>query len=568
MKDRPGGVQAALAVGAALAACAPVQQNREDALPEDPGALDAGPLSSGGTGKPWMCNIGSTSGAAAPPASLAGSASGTALPKSTMSLQVAANPNSVLSGVATISWTGPIQSISIRYSEGSPRAIADRLGDLKAVTGSTPWFDLSSSTSPVTEPVLGLKPQTEYTLEAVGLDSNGNPVGTSSANFKTGALPADLPAFATTGTQSGAGFTLLSQLAVNYLQIVSGDGSPVWYYPVPAVAPVNGSFQQQPDGTFTYSANPPGANPASPGMGGVFRQIDALGNDIRTWTGLGPDGSGQIAADTRGNPVTVVSANTHELRLLPDGDALLFGITTRTMDLTSVGGQPDGTVYSDVLERVGTDGEVKFAWNVLDYVTQADGTGDLINSTTLDFDHANSIDVMPDGNYLVSLRNLSSVWKIDATTGDVLWRLGGARSDFAFVNDPLHGFGRQHDARALPNGNIILFDNDTDSGTNESRAAEYALDTTTSPWTATLVWSTSPGPGMFTPVMGGAQRMANGNTLVDYAQADTVMETDPTGTKTHWTLTVPGASRGIYRAYRLTSLYQYSPADACPPVSP
>jgi hypothetical protein len=34
-------------------------------------------------------------------------------------------------------------------------------------------------------------------------------------------------------------------------------------------------------------------------MGGVFHQIDALGNDILTWTVLGPDGSGQVAADSR-----------------------------------------------------------------------------------------------------------------------------------------------------------------------------------------------------------------------------------------------------------------------------
>jgi hypothetical protein len=69
---------------------------------------------------------------------------------------------------------------------------------------------------------------------------------------------------------------------------------------------------------------------------------------------------------------------------------------------------------------------------------------------------------------------------------------------------------------------------------------------------------------MFTPVMGSAERMANGNTLVDYAQVDTVVETDPTGTKALWTLTIPGTSQGIYRAYRLNSLYQYAPADTCP----
>ena len=50
------------------------------------------------------------------------------------------------------------------------------------------------------------------------------------------------------------------------------------------------------------------------------------------------------------------------------------------------------------------------------------------------------------GNHLpLSSRHISEVTKIHRDTGRIIWRLGGAHSDFAFVADPLNGFPNQHD---------------------------------------------------------------------------------------------------------------------------
>ena len=58
----------------------------------------------------------------------------------------------------------------------------------------------------------------------------------------------------------------------------------------------------------------------------------------------------------------------------------------------------------------------------------------------------------------------------------MLWRLGGRKGEYRFVDDPLDGFSKQHAVKMLPNGNILLFDNGTDHVPAQSRAVEYRLD--------------------------------------------------------------------------------------------
>ena len=60
--------------------------------------------------------------------------------------------------------------------------------------------------------------------------------------------------------------------------------------------------------------------------------------------------------------------------------------------------------------------------------------------------HANAVDLDSDGNFLVSSRNTSTVYKIDRATGKIMWRLGGKKSDFKL--GPGVRFDWQHSIRA------------------------------------------------------------------------------------------------------------------------
>ena len=69
---------------------------------------------------------------------------------------------------------------------------------------------------------------------------------------------------------------------------------------------------------------------------------------------------------------------------------------------------------------------------------------------------------------------------------DLRWPL----NDFTFINDPLNGPHKQHDARRLENGNLMIFDNGH-GGNNPrpARVSEYEIDEQN--LTATLIWECS-----------------------------------------------------------------------------
>ena len=76
------------------------------------------------------------------------------------------------------------------------------------------------------------------------------------------------------------------------------------------------------------------------------------------------------------------------------------------------------------------------------------------------------------------------VTKINRSTGDIMWRLGGTQNDFTLVGDT-YFFSGHHDIRRLDNGHVTIFDNN-DGTANYSRVVEYDLDEVN--MIATLVW--------------------------------------------------------------------------------
>jgi len=413
---------------------------------------------------------------------------------------------------------------------------------------TTPDFAVSSSS--VTIPVLGLMPETNYTLVLQAIGADGTTVESDSASCLTGALPSTLPAFAVS-EQAGTelGYTMIgliqglfsgssssggeSSTPIAGPLIVDHTGRIVWYREGFEGAVTD--WQKQPDGTYTAAIN----QIYIPELGyndNRYFQLDSLGNVIRTYSALG------------------WPTDNHELRLLSNGDALLMANNSQSMDLTPWGGRPSVVVFGDVLQRISPTGGQLFAWDALNGLdigsTDPLILQDLADADSLDFTHANAIDVSADGSYLISLRNLSQVIKVNQS-GSIVWRLGGVNSDFQFVNDPLGRFSLQHGMRELPNGNILLFDNGVGHQPPQSRAVEYQLDLNA--MTATLVWQYDADPHLFGPFLGFTQRLANGNTLITYGAHPVIREVNPAG-EVVWELQ-GAATDGFYRAIRIPSLY-------------
>jgi hypothetical protein len=206
----------------------------------------------------------------------------------------------------------------------------------------------------------------------------------------------------------------------------------------------------------------------------------------------------------------------HEFLITPQDTALLTIYHGVDMDLSSVGGPVDATVLDGIVQEVDIEtGEVIFEWHSLEHV-------ELSEHRTRYYDHLhlNSIDVYDEGHLLVSSRETSTVFKIDRKTGEIVWRLGGEKSDFEM--GPGARFFYQHDARSHPDGTITLFDNGRMSAVEQSRGIALKIDENA--MKANLEQEYTHPDKLRSPFQGNVQVLPNGNVFVGWGSAPFISE--------------------------------------------
>ncbi|MFC1568733.1 aryl-sulfate sulfotransferase [bacterium] len=227
----------------------------------------------------------------------------------------------------------------------------------------------------------------------------------------------------------------------------------------------------------------------------------------------------------------------HELRVLENGHFLVIALDYRLVDMSEFfedGREEAGVAFSH-LQEFDSDGNLILHFDTQESLNIADYTQ--IEEHVKNggrFPHMNAIDIDDDNNLIFSCRHMSAVYKIQRETGEIIWKLGGINSDFTFINDPLNGFSAQHAARVLGDNRYILFDNGNMHNPRTSRAVEYELDLDA--MTATMVWEYRQDPNeQYSHYMGNAQRLPNGNTLINWAEGGRPKATEvtPDGTKVY-----------------------------------
>ncbi len=205
------------------------------------------------------------------------------------------------------------------------------------------------------------------------------------------------------------------------------------------------------------------------------------------------------------------------------------GMTTTT----GISGSDSAVIEGNVIERIDQNGNVLWTWFSLDHYSLNDTYEEyFVNPQFVDHTHYNSIEIDTDGNYIVSARNLNEIAKINSITGDIMWQLGGKNNDFQLIGDTAW-FTGQHDARRLPNGDIALFDNATQTPNGVARAIQYELDTTT--MSATLTWEKRMESGHRSLFIGSNRLLSNGNRIINWGgarpfdQTISMQEVDSTG---------------------------------------
>ncbi len=154
------------------------------------------------------------------------------------------------------------------------------------------------------------------------------------------------------------------------------------------------------------------------------------------------------------------SGDHHEFLITPQDTALIVIYDSVRRDLSSIGGPTSDVVWQGIVQELDIEtGEVIFEWRSLDHVgldeTYAEPHNDALPG--IDYFHINSIDIDRDGNLLICARETFAAYKLDRKTGEVIWRLGGKKSDFEM--GPGTPFAYQHDARRQRDGTITIFDN-------------------------------------------------------------------------------------------------------------
>ena len=368
-----------------------------------------------------------------------------------------------------------------------------------------PWVKVDAEAETVV-PVLELRADQRYVVVARD-DESG--LMSDPASIDTLPLPPDFPPIELTQRVDGdlqPGLTLTAAvpqaLDRSYVVAIDSDGEVVWYHRLEGLN-LTLSVDEQRHIFATDSA-----------VKGV--RIHPFGREITVW------GVDELGTETV----------HHELRPTPTGGLAFLSTEHRVIDgwhLPAFDWTASFDVIGDVINVHDASGQSVWSWSLMDHLNPLDvHTEDMhLNfwmmapydhlESPKDWSHANAL-VPHEEGWLMSLRNLDRIIKVDPATDAIEWTFGH-RGDFELTGEGTW-FSRQHAPQVLPNGNLLLYDNGNARPGQDptvmptSRVVEYSLDLGSR--TATEVWSWSGGDSpVFCPIVGDVDRLENGNHLIN-----------------------------------------------------
>jgi len=239
----------------------------------------------------------------------------------------------------------------------------------------------------------------------------------------------------------------------------------------------------------------------------------------------------------------------HEFSITPRDTALLTSYVATPTDLSAIGGPKDGMAWGGIAQELDIEtAKVLFEWRSLEHVGVEESYRQPPEdpSTPLDYFHINSIDIDFDDNLIISAKGTSTVYKIDRKSGEIMWRLGGKKSDFEMGPGTRTAF--QHDARCHKDGTITIFDNGAPPQVHEqSRGIVVNLDM--DGMSATLVREFTHPERLLSTSQGNVQVLPGGNVFVGWGSEPFFSEYSHDG-KLLFDASFMGNAQS-YRAFRL-----------------
>jgi len=261
----------------------------------------------------------------------------------------------------------------------------------------------------------------------------------------------------------------------------------------------------------------------------------------------------QIATVQAGNGM---QADLHEFLITQHNTALTTAVNAVWWDTRSVGGTSHQIVLDSVVQEIDIPtGLVLFQWDSLDHVPLSDSYDAIYkyksskDRAPYNYFHINSVDLDDDGNLIVSARDTWTAYKVDYTSGAVIWRLGGKRSSFRLARGVYWAF--QHDVRIRAQNDqfVTLFDDSAGPPAVHSQSRGIKLELDLKHMTAKQVESNVHQPPLSADYEGNVQQLPNLDNFVGWGAQPYFSEYNSRGSLIFDAHFIDYTSS--YRAYRL-----------------
>jgi hypothetical protein len=402
--------------------------------------------------------------------------------------------------------------------------------------------------------VAGMTADSDYEMNFEVITGAGAQDGPAAISFRTGTIPSDLifPAFSQpVPPGSLADMTTRIQLTNHnvippqFRPVIPAaydftNGDLVWYYPAKRedwtllTRPLaGGNMLAIVNGLGTGTGPWPGTGVIQ--LQQVMREFDLAGNTVRETN------ADRISEQLAPLGIEPLGRFNHEVIRLPSGNLLVLADNQKMYPAGTQGYAEPVAIIGMVMVLLDKNLQVIWSWDSFNHLGENELDinrrairGEVCSSTggstgqvgcppfvmapiAPDWLHGNSVQYLPDGNLLLSLRNQDWIIKINFGNGlgdgRVLWRMG-YQGDFQIVaTDPYPWFSGQHEVafEDFAMTRLTVFDNGNTrvllQGVGNSRGQVFAVDEAN----RVVRLGLNADLGSFAAAVGGAQSLSNGN---------------------------------------------------------
>jgi hypothetical protein len=439
----------------------------------------------------------------------------------------------------------------------------------------------------------GMAANRTYQMHYQVLNGGITTVDPNVLNFHTSGInPAIFPATSIPVPQTSAASIGYPMLLTGYLSVAMCSeqayptatdlmGTVLWYYPQTSLL-----TRPVPGGTFLMITAGYGTGTGSYGNVTGFetlKEVDLAANTLRQTN------ADRLSEQLQAAGTDPITSFHHDAVRLTNGNTIVFGYVQRIFPAGTQGSPVPIDIIGLMIMVLDPNFQLLWHWNSFDHDgggtqldinrpavlgSQCTNTGNacaqqgcppaILSSPANDWLHGNSVQFLPDGSLLVSLRNQDWVVKVDynngAGTGNILWRLG-LGGDFTMQSTLQYPwFSGQHDV-AFQNGGeqvLSLFDNGNTRVAmypgQDSRGQVLNVNQTTMSVSLKL----NVDVGSYSSGFGSAQQLQNGN----YVFQSGYINQGPNAYEQVTEFTRAGAiayqfqgQAASYRTWRLLNLY-------------